>query len=62
MVTKFRIRANNSKSTHRNFSKGKKRTWQLGHTITNHPERVKALREKKLHWYHILKTYAPWFN
>ena len=24
MVTKFRIRANNSKSTHGNFSKGKK--------------------------------------
>ena len=28
-------------------------------TIINHTETEKSLRQKELHWYHKLKTYAP---
>ena len=69
-VTKFYAKANNYKSTHRNF-------WKVQHfhehylqndhngicdweiTIIDHAETEKSLRKKELYWYQNLKTYIP---
>ena len=68
-VTKVRARANNYKSTHRNFRKeqilsnqarNKPRICDWEITIIDHAETVKSLRQKELYWYHKLKTYAPY--
>ena len=32
--------------------------WEI--TIIDHAETIKSLRQKEMHWYHKLKTYAPY--
>ena len=73
-VTKFRGRANNNfrkeqilsnqgrnqKRFHEHYLQNEHNKvcdWEI--TIIDHAKTVKSLRKKELHWYHKLKTYAP---